>query len=146
MLVQLPKKEAGAGLAFGGAATDALFGAGSGNVLTKITKYAAGTFFILAVSLSFLQSHHYRSSTSAFTRALEESGSPLPPAGQAPRAPAAPGIVPPADTNLLAVPPQVEATNAAAVPQAGHGTCHEQVASQDSLNAVTERRQVAGWH
>ena len=32
VLVQLPKKEAGAGMAFGGAATDALFGAGSGNV------------------------------------------------------------------------------------------------------------------
>jgi preprotein translocase subunit SecG len=125
VLIQLPKKEAGAGLAFGGAATDALFGAGSGNVLTKITKYAAGTFFILAVSLSFLQSHHYRSSTSAFTRALEQSGTPLPPAAQAPRAPAAPGIVPPADTNLLAVPPQVEATNAPAVaakPAAGSAT------------------------
>jgi len=38
VLIQLPKKEAGMGLAFGGAATDALFGAGSGNVLTKITK------------------------------------------------------------------------------------------------------------
>ncbi len=35
VLIQLPKKEAGAGLAFGGAATDALFGAGSGNVLTQ---------------------------------------------------------------------------------------------------------------
>ena len=54
VLIQLPKKEAGAGLAFGGAATDALFGAGSGNVLTKITKYAAAIFFILAVVLS----HH----------------------------------------------------------------------------------------
>ena len=41
VLIQLPKKDAGAGLAFGGGATDALFGAGSGNVLTKITKYAA---------------------------------------------------------------------------------------------------------
>ena len=37
VLIQLPKKDAGAGLAFGGAATDALFGAGSGNVLTKVT-------------------------------------------------------------------------------------------------------------
>ena len=39
VLVQLPKKEAGMGQAFGGAATDALFGAGSGNVLTKVTKW-----------------------------------------------------------------------------------------------------------
>src|SRR5271165_3734473 len=110
VLLQLPKKEAGAGMAFGGAATDALFGAGSGNVLTKITKYAAGTFFVLAVMLSFLQSHHYRSSTSAFTRALEQSGSPspgaLPPAAQPPRTPATPATAPPADTNLLLVPPQ----------------------------------------
>ena len=49
VLIQLPKKEAGAGLAFGGSATDALFGAGSGTVLTKITKYAAGIFFGLAL-------------------------------------------------------------------------------------------------
>src|SRR5271157_1177944 len=47
VLIQLPKKEAGAGLAFGGGYSDALFGAGSGNVMTKITKYAAGIFFAL---------------------------------------------------------------------------------------------------
>jgi preprotein translocase subunit SecG len=40
VLIQLPKKDAGAGMAFGGGAADALFGAGSGNALTKITKYA----------------------------------------------------------------------------------------------------------
>jgi preprotein translocase subunit SecG len=57
VLVQLPKKEAGAGLAFGGGATDALFGAGSGTALTKITKYAATVFFVLALTLSMLSSH-----------------------------------------------------------------------------------------
>ena len=41
VLVQLPKKEAGMGQAFGGAATDALLGAGSGNVLTKVTRWSA---------------------------------------------------------------------------------------------------------
>src|SRR2546423_10948030 len=54
ILIQLPKKEAGAGMAFGGAATDALFGAGSGTALTKITKYAAGIFFVLAIILAAL--------------------------------------------------------------------------------------------
>ena len=44
VLVQLPKKDAGAGLAFGSGAADALFGAGSGNALTKITKYAVIVF------------------------------------------------------------------------------------------------------
>ena len=54
ILIQLPKKEAGAGIAFGGAATDALFGAGSGTALTKITKYCAGLFLGLALFLSIL--------------------------------------------------------------------------------------------
>ena len=56
VLIQLPKKDAGAGLAFGGGATDALFGAGSGNMLTKITKYFAGAFFVMAIGLGLLQS------------------------------------------------------------------------------------------
>ena len=54
VLVQLPKKEAGMGQAFGGAATDALFGAGSGNALTKVTKWAAGIFFALAILLTVM--------------------------------------------------------------------------------------------
>jgi preprotein translocase subunit SecG len=54
VLLQLPKKEAGAGLAFGGTATDALFGAGSGNVLTRITKYVATAFFVLAIALALV--------------------------------------------------------------------------------------------
>src|SRR6266513_1694115 len=54
ILIQLPKKEAGAGVAFGGGATDALFGAGSGNALTKMTKYAATIFLVLVLALSFL--------------------------------------------------------------------------------------------
>jgi preprotein translocase subunit SecG len=57
VLLQLPKKEAGAGMAFGGAATDALFGAGSGNVLTKITKYVAGFFFGLALLMAVVSSN-----------------------------------------------------------------------------------------
>src|SRR6185436_18629608 len=54
VLVQLPKKEAGMGQAFGGAATDALFGAGSGNVLTKATKWGAGIFFGIAIVLTIM--------------------------------------------------------------------------------------------
>jgi preprotein translocase subunit SecG len=61
VLLQLPKKEAGAGMAFGGAATDALFGAGSGNVLTKITKYVAGIFFGLAILMALMAAHKPKS-------------------------------------------------------------------------------------
>jgi preprotein translocase subunit SecG len=69
--MQQPKKDAGAGLAFGGGATDALFGAGSGNVLTKITKYAAGIFFGLAISMAVLASRqHAKSSAEALREAL----------------------------------------------------------------------------
>jgi protein translocase SecG subunit len=60
VLIQLPKKEAGLGQAFGGAATDALFGAGSGNALTKMTKYAAAAFFVLTLMISLLQGHQAR--------------------------------------------------------------------------------------
>ncbi len=55
VLVQLPKKEAGAGLAFGAGAADALFGAGAGNPLTKITKFAAIAFFALLILIALFQ-------------------------------------------------------------------------------------------
>jgi len=60
VLIQLPKKEAGLGQAFGAGATDALFGAGSGNVLTKVTKYTTGVFFVLTLLISMLQGHEAR--------------------------------------------------------------------------------------
>src|ERR1051326_8449487 len=72
VLMQLPKKEAGAGVAFGGAATDALFGAGSGNFLTKATKYAAIVFFGLAIVLSVLQSNYANRAGSQFQQLLKQ--------------------------------------------------------------------------
>src|SRR5688572_21664147 len=92
VLIQLPKKEAGAGLAFGGAATDALFGAGSGNVLTKVTKYAAGVFFVLALSLSLLQSHLHDDPTRQFQRQTDEANKQA--ASALPSAPTTPAAAP----------------------------------------------------
>jgi len=59
VLVQLPKKEAGLGTAFGGGTTDALFGAGAGNVLTTLTKWCAILFLVLCLLLSmdFMKPH-----------------------------------------------------------------------------------------
>jgi preprotein translocase subunit SecG len=102
VLVQLPKKDAGAGLAFGGAASDALFGAGSGNVLTKATKYAAGLFFVLALVLSAMQIRYYHRTGTEFREQLERQApatAPVappavpgtPPAGTLPTPGAAPG-------------------------------------------------------
>src|SRR5438309_10379063 len=85
VLIQLPKKESGAGLAFGGAASDALFGAGSGNVLTKITKYAATIFFVMTIFLGIIQSRHYTRS-SVFQQKLTQPGNA--PMSSVPQAPA----------------------------------------------------------
>src|SRR5438094_186179 len=60
VLVQLPIKDAGIGQAFGGGATDALFGVGSGNALTKMTKYATRIFFALTLLIYVLYHHEAR--------------------------------------------------------------------------------------
>lgn len=115
VLMQLPKKEAGAGLAFGGAATDALFGAGSGNVLTKATKYSAGIFFALAIILSVMQSYRAHQRGSSFMERVKQDQNTQPSmtaptaAAPAPEASnATPKVVPtvPATNNLLPVLPQ----------------------------------------
>ena len=74
ILLQLPKKEAGAGMAFGGSATDALFGAGSGNAMTTITKYSAGIFFGAALLLAIITSHLAPPGGGAIQKALLEGG------------------------------------------------------------------------
>jgi preprotein translocase subunit SecG len=71
VLMQLPKKDAGAGLAFGGGATDALFGAGSGNVLTNATKYAATLFFALALLIGILQSNFHNRSVNTLKATVD---------------------------------------------------------------------------
>jgi preprotein translocase subunit SecG len=118
VLIQLPKKDAGAGVAFGGAATDALFGAGTGNVLTKITKYAATTFFVMALFLGLLQGRYHSRGTSEFEKRLSQSGSApagsaLPPSAAQQSAPTKPSAAQPAlgVTNLLSSTAQPEATN-----------------------------------
>jgi len=73
ILIQLPKKDAGAGMAFGGAAADALFGAGSGNVLTKVTKYSTIIFFGLALVLGYLQNRvHNQGGVLEFEKQMQQ--------------------------------------------------------------------------
>jgi preprotein translocase subunit SecG len=85
IMIQLPKKEAGAGVAFGGGATDALFGAGSGTALTKLTKYTAIAFFALVLLLSVLNSASH-SGTSEFKKLLEKPSATAPAPTPAPAA------------------------------------------------------------
>src|SRR5580700_8200371 len=110
VLVQLPKKDAGAGMAFGAGTADALFGSGSGNMLTKITKYTAVGFLALSLVLGWMQSRaHSNGGASDFTKLVEQKQQ------QTPVAPAqqpTPQTAPPA--NLLSTPIPMVTTNAAA--------------------------------
>ena len=112
VLIQLPKKDAGAGLAFGGGAADALFGAGSGNALTKITKYATVIFLVLCLFLGYLQdSLHKDNSTVDFAKQIQQKQMQTTPVAspvtKAP-APAAPA------NNLLTTTPNLPASTAPA--------------------------------
>lgn len=99
ILAQPPKKDAGAGLAFGGGTADALFGAGSGNALTKITKWAAFAFALLALILASLQVKMAHSN-SGFEQGVEQqqqqmqAPSMTPPRGAPPQPSTAPAASP----------------------------------------------------
>ena len=112
VLVQLPKKDAGAGMAFGAGTADALFGAGSGNALTKITKYAAIAFLGLALILGFMQSKSSaNNSATDFTKMVEQKQQQMPVV--APTQQPKPQTTPPAN-GLLSTPMATPATNAPA--------------------------------
>jgi preprotein translocase subunit SecG len=119
VLIQLPKKDAGAGMAFGGGAADALFGAGSGNALTKITKWATVIFFAMALLLGYLEDQlHNKSSASEFEKQVQQqqqqNQAPLAPSSSPPAAPAPNAAA--ATNNLLSVPLTTPGNAPAAAP------------------------------
>jgi len=106
ILIQLPKKEAGLGQAFGGATTEALFGAGSGNALTKLTKYSAGGFLALCVLLAWMNAHHAADRNRGVDKALQaEAAAVATPA-------AVPALTPSNATPGLSLPAPVSGTPA----------------------------------
>ena len=120
VLVQLPKKDAGAGMAFGGGTADALFGAGSGNALTKITKYAVVVFLLLALFLGYLHDRiHTNTSAADFAKQVQANAMKTPSLQPTPTTPpvSAPATVPatapttpPTANNLLGnLPPTTNA-------------------------------------
>jgi preprotein translocase subunit SecG len=96
ILLQKSKSE-GLGMAFGGGAGEALFGARAGNVLTKITVWLSGIFLattlLIAVSYAGKQERSIVESTisdvPAATAQMNQSVD----------------VVPPADVNVPSVPP-----------------------------------------
>jgi preprotein translocase subunit SecG len=96
VLVQLPKKDAGVGMAFGAGMSEMILGAGSGNVLTRVTKYTIGIFLTLSLMLSVLLSSHARKANLGVSRALDEQARSAPAATAAPVStlPTNPGLQP----------------------------------------------------
>lgn len=117
ILVQLPKKEAGVGQAFGGGATDALFGAGTGNALTKMTKYAATIFLGLCLVL-YLMGGAARKGSSNVREELKKAGasSLLPTKPAAPATLTAPPVALPPASILTNAPVSTNAPAAKAAP------------------------------
>jgi len=71
VLIQLPKKEAGMGMAFGSGAVDTLLGAGAGSALTSITKWTGGIFLALCVILAWLG--NLKNSSGSAAKAVREA-------------------------------------------------------------------------
>ena len=65
ILMQKSKQEAGLGAAFGGAATEQIFGAGTTSVLTKATIWGTAIFFIITLVLAIIYSHEHKQSLSS---------------------------------------------------------------------------------
>jgi protein translocase SecG subunit len=108
VLIQLPKKDAGAGMAFGAGAADALFGSGSGNALTKITKYSAGALIVLCLAINYVSAKSRPDNGSSFMKSVQQkqmqSTAPAP-ASMSPAPPA------PAPAAVLTTPPATVSTN-----------------------------------
>ena len=112
VLIQLPKKEAGFGMAFGAGAVDTLLGAGAGNALTKITKWVAAAFLVLCILLSVL--YNVAHNAKRGTRGVRDAASKT--AAVAPAIPLSPalGTLPATNAPAAAVPAAAAPTNAPA--------------------------------
>jgi len=122
VLIQLPKKDAGAGLAFGSGAADALFGAGSGNALTKITKYAIITFVLLTLGLGYVEESIHRPNVTNFEKAMQQSQSPISSPGTPAMSPATTPMLAPSNTTTTPAPASMPTPAPAAPAAAGTNT------------------------
>jgi preprotein translocase subunit SecG len=106
ILMQRPKSE-GLGAAFGASVTENIFGAQTTNVLTKITGWLAGIFFVLTFALAVLYAHK-STSQSALRRELART--------QASPAPTAPAAVSPSPATTQVSPVPVASPGATSAP------------------------------
>jgi preprotein translocase subunit SecG len=132
VLVQLPKKEAGAGLAFGAGTVDTLIGAGSGNALTKMTKYAAGIFLGLAVVLAMLNAQRHEGQSRGLQEELSRKASAVPMLPTAPASAPTSGTL--SNNQGITVPPVT-------VPSTGTPSLNLQPAAQNPAPAQPQPSQ-----
>ena len=85
-------KDSGMGAALGGGAAEAAFGAETGNVLTRMTKYSAILFFVLAFVLYLGRIYERKHATAAGDNALPAIAAPA--ATPAPIMPVTTGATP----------------------------------------------------
>jgi preprotein translocase subunit SecG len=88
ILMQRPKSE-GLGAAFGGGVTENIFGAQTTNVLTKMTAWLAGIFFLLTFALSVLYAHKSMGDSALHRELMKAQG-----ATQSSPSPATPQVSP----------------------------------------------------
>ncbi len=107
ILIQLPKKEAGMGAAFGADTTAALFGAGGGNALTNLTKWLASTFIVLCVLVSSLTAYQSKSQYAGVRKQLNSApvSAPIPAASTLPTLPTLPQTVVVTNSTILVTNP-----------------------------------------
>ncbi|MGH8100488.1 MAG: preprotein translocase subunit SecG [Chthoniobacterales bacterium] len=77
ILMQRPKSE-GLGAAFGASVTENIFGAQTTNVLTKITGWLAGIFFVVTFALAVLYAHKSTSQSALRRELAKTQASPAP--------------------------------------------------------------------
>ena len=132
VLMQRPKSE-GLGAAFGGGVTDNLFGAQTTNVLTKVTGWLAGIFFVLTFLLSVL----YAQRTSAGSGLRKELMRSAP---AAPVPAASPGAANPANPASPAAPEQ----DAAVAPAPADDEAQQNLPAVEGENSPTAADMAVG--
>lgn len=109
ILMQRSKQE-GIGAAFGAGMTESVFGADTGNILSKTTVWCAVLFFAITLALSAISANKSRAGASGLSEAAQEAAKAMAPAA------AVTTNAPAGATNAPAVAPATNAVPAPAKP------------------------------
>lgn len=109
ILMQRSKQE-GIGAAFGAGMTESVFGADTGNILSKTTVWCAVLFFAITLTLSAIAAKKYRSGAAGLSQVAHDAAKAMtPPPGAVTNVPPAGTNAPAATTNAPAAAPKAPA-------------------------------------